>query len=178
VYIPSLGRFLSVDRIEGGTLNSYIYASDPINFFDLSGQDMWSDMGNAIGGAVNNTASFVVNNWQAIAVGTAIGVGCAATAGIGCAIGVGALAGAATSGLDYALKGGSSLGGLANSFVGGAVGGAVSGAIGYGVSKAVGAVGSAINKQFTKHAVDQIAARGGSKLHALVAKKLWQAAWT
>ncbi len=38
VYIPGLGRFLSVDPVEGGTLNSYVYAHDPVNGSDYSGK--------------------------------------------------------------------------------------------------------------------------------------------
>lgn len=38
VYIPELGRFLQVDPVEGGTLNSYVYAMDPVNQEDLSGE--------------------------------------------------------------------------------------------------------------------------------------------
>ncbi|PLS82059.1 hypothetical protein CYG49_00285 [Candidatus Saccharibacteria bacterium] len=38
VYIPILGRFLSVDPIEGGVENSYVYPPDPVNDFDLDGQ--------------------------------------------------------------------------------------------------------------------------------------------
>jgi len=37
VYLPSLGRFLQVDPVEGGTLNNYVYVQDPINQKDLSG---------------------------------------------------------------------------------------------------------------------------------------------
>ena len=38
VYAPELGRFLQVDPVEGGTLNNYVYAMDPVNQRDLSGK--------------------------------------------------------------------------------------------------------------------------------------------
>ena len=37
VYLPTLGRFLSVDPVEGGTPNNYVYPNDPVNDFDLDG---------------------------------------------------------------------------------------------------------------------------------------------
>lgn len=41
VYIPSLGRFLQVDPVEGGVENNYVYPPDPVNEFDLDGNCAW-----------------------------------------------------------------------------------------------------------------------------------------
>ncbi len=38
VYIPSLGDFTSVDPVEGGNPNSYVYPPDPVNQNDISGK--------------------------------------------------------------------------------------------------------------------------------------------
>ena len=37
VYVASMGRFLSVDAVQGGTPNNYVYPTDPVNDFDLTG---------------------------------------------------------------------------------------------------------------------------------------------
>ena len=41
LYVPILGRFLSVDPIKGGTQNDCVYPSDPVNSSDFDGLFGW-----------------------------------------------------------------------------------------------------------------------------------------
>jgi RHS repeat-associated protein len=41
-YVPSVGRFISADPVDGGSANSYDYSNgDPVNSFDPSGEKPW-----------------------------------------------------------------------------------------------------------------------------------------
>lgn len=40
-YLPTIGRFIQVDPVEGGTPNAYTYVLDPINYADYNGQWGW-----------------------------------------------------------------------------------------------------------------------------------------
>ncbi|HEX7963938.1 MAG TPA: PA14 domain-containing protein [Candidatus Saccharimonadales bacterium] len=89
VYLSVLGRFTSVDPVEGGTANNYVYPNDPVNESDLTGQFR------------------LTTKWK---VGIGIGVGAAGVAacyftdGLGCAR---AAAPVATLGAKFSNKLGS-----------------------------------------------------------------------
>lgn len=109
-YDPTLGRFLTVDPIAGGSANDYDYVSgDPINDFDLDG-----------------TMCFVKCGWKKAAkkIGkralksrfvrmTVAGLGaaaiCAGTGGLGCVVLAGAGIGAGLGVANRAANGGSLL---------------------------------------------------------------------
>lgn len=53
-YNPTLGRFLGVDPVEGGTANNYAYVDDPVNMFDLNGQWGWPKIPNPIKAVIDH----------------------------------------------------------------------------------------------------------------------------
>ncbi|MGB4967232.1 MAG: PA14 domain-containing protein [Candidatus Saccharimonadales bacterium] len=67
VYIPGLGRFLSVDPVQGGTDNNYVYPTDPVNDFDLDGQWSWKGIAN-----VASWASMVPGPIGMVAAGVSV----------------------------------------------------------------------------------------------------------
>lgn len=109
VYLPTLGRFMQVDPVQGGTPNNYTYPDNPVDDFDLSGQ-------------ISLLRSIGVG---AAAIGAGLGVaGCVvATAGICAGVlgtvavsgGIGAAGGAAAYSSAYAGTPSFSGGGLAMS---------------------------------------------------------------
>jgi RHS repeat-associated protein len=69
-YLPSLGRFLAVDPVEGGSANDYDYVyADPVNKTDLDGK-CWRGFGwvcrtkRAVGSAWHHTTSGISQAWH------------------------------------------------------------------------------------------------------------------
>ena len=74
VYAPSLGRFLQIDPVVGGSANAYDYVNqDPINDSDPTGQASW--LGFGIGILLSVTASVLTAGLADLGVAASIGVG-------------------------------------------------------------------------------------------------------
>ncbi|MGO4301808.1 PA14 domain-containing protein [Leifsonia sp. RAF41] len=106
LYVPGLGRFLSVDPIEGGTPNDYVYPDDPINEFDLTGKAAgwdWGAVADDVSGALGIAALFGCGLCGAVSAGISAARGVYQIATGDVAGGVMNLASAATFGAGKAI---------------------------------------------------------------------------
>jgi RHS repeat-associated protein len=133
LYSPSLGRFLSVDPVEGGCANDYTYVmGDPMNTSDLSGRGI---------------GCFLKNNWTSIA-GIALGVIALVVSGGTASVLLGAAAAALSGyGFQNAAKNKDPLG-----MALGAVGGALSV---YGLALSIGSASAAASVPVATRSAEQ-----------------------
>ena len=100
VYIPVLGRFLSVDPKEGGNDNNYAYVNDPVNGFDLDGNAGWFDN---IRKSVQKAASWAWRNKETIMAVAGVAACVVGTGGmcLGVAVASAALAAGVAANKEY-----------------------------------------------------------------------------
>ena len=122
MYLPALGRFLSVDSIQGGVDNDYVYPTDPINKLDLTGK--WWEWVQAAAAVVAVTVTV------AAAVACGVSIVCGAVAG--------AVVGVATYTMQTQRAEDWDIGEAAMSAVTGAAGGTIAGAAARVVRPAIG----------------------------------------
>jgi RHS repeat-associated protein len=61
LYVPTLGRFLQVDPVEGGVDNDYVWPTDPIGYSDLSGRAWWDEAFETTQRFAKSAAQFVTD---------------------------------------------------------------------------------------------------------------------
>src|SRR5205823_8024550 len=67
IYLPTLGRYTSMDPVEGGNANGYVYPTDPVNNNDLSGKLFYPRFDQASARINYRVAKYVCGGWWAIA---------------------------------------------------------------------------------------------------------------
>ncbi len=125
VYLPTLGRFTSVDPVQGGTENNYVYVLDPINEFDLDGNFGWGNLAKTVT-RVATIGSFVPGPIGMVCSGVAVAGNLAqghyAEAAIAATglVGAGAVTKLAAKAVDHAALAGKSANIVARAVNGGA----------------------------------------------------------
>lgn len=125
LYSPSLGRFLQVDPVPGGSANDYDYVyQDPVNKTDLDGRCWGGCWFSSLGSWANNHRQLIAT---AVVVAGVVG-GIACMASVVCGVAVGVAAGAAFYAAYHAGKSDFSWRDMAvDAAIGGVTGGAYAG---------------------------------------------------